>query len=187
MGACTSTQSTYNYPLYTSHPDYTSAGILFAEGPVALAGVQKHRLLGHDDIATLSGFGGRKEPKDFDWCHTAWREVIEELYGESVIPVELILDLRRLIPVKEPEVERHNYVLFRLTFADLTQVLRICALPKYKLASPIYSSLPLTLEDLILKRQPKSHTEVGTLSLVPISHDVSVDTYFTEDLAALRN
>ena len=171
-------------PIYTTYSDYRAAGILFTEGPLALAGIQKERQLGPMDTGTLSGFGGRRETEDIDWCHTAWREVIEELYNESVLPPTLIMALRIKIPLKEPATYNNGYVMFRLTFEDLEHALRICAKPKYKFHSVLYKTMPLTLKDLLMNRIPLQNTEIGALALVPIVRPVRIAEEFLEDLAA---
>jgi hypothetical protein len=67
------------YPSVSAEP-YQGAGILFIEGPVALAGIQKHRQVLKGSVEPrLSGFGGRREDQDIDWVHTAFRETVEEL------------------------------------------------------------------------------------------------------------
>lgn len=188
MGLCSSKLNTVyrSSPIYTSFPQYKGAGILFTEGPVALAGIQKHRSLKEGDTANLSGFGGRREPKDFDWVHTAWREVVEELYNETLVPIELILELRRQIPVRTDPVEKNGYVMFCLGFDELTRALEICANPRFRFRSPIYRSMPLTITDLIMKRLPNHYSEIGSLALVPISYTVTLDPLFEQDILSIR-
>ena len=189
MGACNSTSNSIlpiHSPLYTSYPQYKAAGILFTEGPVALAGIQKNQYLKQGETAYLSGFGGRREQKDFDWVHTAWREVVEELYNESLVPIELILELRKQIPIRFTPCEQQGYVMFRLGFDDLTKMLEICAKPRYKFHSPIYRVMPLSITDLIINRLPSHYSEIGSLALVPISHDVTISPLFKGDIQRLR-
>jgi hypothetical protein len=171
-------------PIYMTHADYTGAGILFSEGPLALAGVQKERMLGLNDTSTLSGFGGRREPDDIDWCHTAWREVIEELYNETVLPPTLIMTLRVKIPLRHDPTYSNGYVMFCLTFGDLELAMRICAKPKYKMHSNLYRTMPLTLQELLMNRLPISNTEIGSLALIPIIRPVKIAQEFLQDLSA---
>ena len=177
-------KATKSAPIYTTHLDYRAAGILFTEGPLALAGVQKERTLDLTDTGTLSGFGGRRESEDIDWCHTAWREVIEELYNESVLPPTLIMTLRVKIPLRQDPTYNNGYVMFRLTFEDLEMALRICAKPKYKLQSNLYTTMPLTLKDLLMNRLLISNTEIGSLALIPIARPVTIAEEFTQDISA---
>jgi hypothetical protein len=46
--------------------------------------------------------------------------------------------------------------------------------------------MPKTLDDLLLKRSPISTCEIGTLALLPITHDLMVDPDFMSDLTAVR-
>ena len=169
-------------PIYTTYLDYRAAGILFSEGPLALAGVQKERALSPAETGTLSGFGGRKEQGDIDWCHTAWREVIEELYNESMLPPTLIMSLRVKIPLREPATYNNGYVMFRLSFEDLEMALRICAKPKYKFHSNLYQTMPLNLKELLMNRMPIQQTEIGSLALLPIARPVKIAEEFLEDI-----
>ena len=90
MGTCSSTPEIYIIYPPTQTP-YKGAGILFLNGPLALAGIQKYRKVVENSVdAQLSGFGGRKEDSDIDWVHTAFREVIEELFDVSNVSVALI-------------------------------------------------------------------------------------------------
>jgi hypothetical protein len=174
-------------PIYTTFANYMGAGILFASNTMALAGVQKHRRLADmGGIGTLSGLGGRRESTDIDWCHTAWREVIEELYNETDIPTTLIMDLRKKIPVRTEPTYYNEYVMFRLTFEDLEYMLRICAKPKYGIHSVLYEKLPQNLSDLIIKRLPVYDTEIGALSLLPCAHPVQISEEFMTDIATTR-
>ena len=169
--------------LIDSYPSYTGAGVLFVDGLVALAGIQKHfKLSKPDAVARLSGFGGRRDPTDIDWCSTAWREVVEELFDVKPVPIALVQTLRTQIP-RRVVTEANGYVQIRCTFADLTQVLRLCR----RLESTLYPSMPKTLDDLLLKRSPIPSCEIGTLALLPITHDLMVDPDFTSDLAAVRS
>jgi hypothetical protein len=168
--------------LIDSHPSYTGAGVLFVEGLVALAGIQKHfKLSKPDAIARLSGFGGCRDPTDIDWCYTAWREVVEELFDVKPVPSTLVQTLRTHI-TRRVVTESNGYVQIRCTFADLTQVLKLCR----SLPSALYPSMPKTLDDLLLKRSPIPTCEIGTLALLPITHDLMVDPDFMSDLAAMR-
>ena len=170
-------------PIYSTHANYRGAGILFVEGPLALAGIQKERNMGPTDTGILSGLGGRREADDIDWCHTAWREVLEEIYNESLIPTGLIIALRAKIPVRQDPTCTNGYVMFRLTFEDLELALRTCAKPKYRLHSNLYKVMPLNLRELLMNRMPLSNTEIGALALLPIVRPVRIAEEFLEDLA----
>jgi hypothetical protein len=159
---------------------YKAAGVLFLEGPAALAGIQKHRLVAEGKLgAKLSGFGGRKEEEDIDWVHTAYRETIEELFDVEKVPFHLIHELRGTIPYRE-HIQSGSYFNLRLTFEDLKLLLKITA--KHIPISSLYKKMPLTLNDLILKRSPQVTSEIGALALVPVFQMSEIDSDFSGDL-----
>jgi hypothetical protein len=165
------------YPSVSAEP-YQGAGILFLEGPVALAGIQKHRQVLKGSVEPrLSGFGGRKEAQDIDWVHTAFRETIEELFGIENVSVSLVQLLRSKVPYRA-SFKTGEYWVLQSSFEDLKTLL---ALTAKHVQSPLYSKMPLTLEELITRRSPQSISEIGALALVPISSPY-VDVNFTEDL-----
>jgi hypothetical protein len=163
--------------LKTTFPSYTGAGILFTEGPVALAGIQKHYKNQSEPI--LSGFGGRRELADQDWVHTAFRETVEELYNTTSVPMKLIHALRQQIESLKPPIYTNGYVIIQLNFKDLIKFLKICR--KFLLCE-IYKHMPLTLDDLILKRCPSSSSEIGALALIPVAKSITIDPEFLNDL-----
>lgn len=182
MGTCLSQPETHIIYPPTQSP-YKGAGILFLDGPLALAGVQKHRLVIEGSLdARLSGFGGRKEDTDIDWVHTAFREVIEELFDISNVSVALINQLRVAIPYR-PYDEVGSYINMRCSFADLQTILKIAA---KHIQSPLYKKMPESLDELLLSRQPQCTSEIGPLALIPVSVSVLVDPDFTEDLKKTR-
>jgi len=159
---------------------YKAAGVLFLEGPAALAGVQKHRLVAEGKHpAKLSGFGGRKEEGDIDWVHTAYRETIEELFDVKKVPFALINELRASIPYRE-HIQSGSYFNLRLTFDDLKKLLLITV--KHVPTSLLYRKMPLTLDDLIFKRSPQATSEIGALALVPVFQMSEIDSDFSADL-----
>lgn len=165
------------YPSVSAEP-YQGAGILFLEGPVALAGIQKHRQVLKGAVEPrLSGFGGRREDQDIDWIHTAFRETIEELFGVEDVSVSLIQQLRAKVPYRA-SFKTGEYWVLQSTFEDLKTLLALAA---KHLQSPLYSTMPRTLEELITRRCPQSISEIGALALVPVSSPY-IDTNFTEDL-----
>jgi len=166
-----------SYPSVSAEP-YQGAGILFLEGPVALAGIQKHRqVLKGSMEPLLSGFGGRREDQDIDWVHTAFRETLEELFGVEDVSVSLVQLLRSKVPYRA-SFKTGEYWVLQSTFEDLKTLLLIAS---KHLQSPLYSRMPLTLEELITRRAPQSISEIGALALVPLSSP-DVDVNFTEDL-----
>lgn len=165
------------YPSISAEP-YQGAGILFLEGPVALAGIQKHRQVVKGAVEPrLSGFGGRREDQDIDWVHTAFRETIEELFGVDGVSVSLVQLLRAKVPYRA-SFKTGEYWVLQSTFEDLKTLLLIAS---RHLQSPLYAKMPLTLEELITRRSPQSISEIGALALVPVSSP-DIDVNFTEDL-----
>jgi hypothetical protein len=178
MGTCSSQPETHIIYPPTQSP-YKAAGILFLDGPLALAGVQKHRKVIEGSLdAQLSGFGGRKEDTDIDWVHTAFREVIEELFDVTDVSVALVNQLRIAIPYR-PFDEVSGYINMHCSFADLLTILTIAS---KHIQSPLYKKMPLSLDELLLNRKPQLNSEIGPLALIPVSVSVHVDPDFTEDL-----
>lgn len=164
-------------PILQKYPEYTAAGCLFVAGSVALAGVQKQFLVGVGKRnPVLSGLGGRREPNDIDWLHTALRETVEELFNVKDISVTLLNRLRHALPVRSA-VETGGYVMIQYSFEDLVILLTCCA----SLVSPLYKVQPRTVQDLIVKRCVGSG-EIGSLALVPRLTGVTLDPHFEEDL-----
>jgi len=183
MGTCTSKPNIHIIYPPTQTP-YKGAGILFLDGPLALAGVQKHRKVIEGSLdARLSGFGGRKEETDIDWVHTAFREVIEELFDVTDVSVAFINQLRVAIPYR-PFDEVGSYINMRCSFADLQTILKIAS---NHIKSPLYKKMPLTLDELLLSREPQISSEIGPLALIPVLVSVLVDPDFTEDLKKIRS
>lgn len=180
MGVCSSQPSTHAYVIYPPQVlDYKNAGILFIEGPLALAGVQKHRKVLEGSIdARLSGFGGRKEDTDLDWVHTAIRETIEELFDVDHVSITLIQQIRSAIPYREP-IQEGNYAMMCCNFTDLNTILIIAS---KHIQSPLYRKMPQSLHDLLITRKPQPTSEIGPLALLPVFVSVLVDPDFREDL-----
>jgi len=176
MGHCHSTPTPI---LYKTFPQYKGAGILFAEDPWVLAGVQKH----YSQATVLSGLGGRREPSDPDWYHTAWREVVEELFHVHDVPTSLIHDLRSSLPLRSSPTYSHGYVMARHTFDDLTHALRICK--KHRVQTDLYTLFPQNIGELVLARHPSPNAEIGTLFLLPSNPSLTMAPEFKEDLASL--
>ena len=187
MGACSSTPvvlPTYIPP--PPFPDYTGAGILFVEGPVVLAGIQKYHRVAKGGNAVLSGLGGGKEAADADWLDTAWREVVEELFAVEIVPTALLQALRSHIPLPIPPrmTCTSGYVLLHLGFPHLTQALALCA--AHGIQSPLYKKMPLSIVDLMLLRCASAQAEIGPLALLPVAHRVVIASEFAGDLSLYR-
>jgi len=186
MGACTSSLTSEDPPSLPPFPDYTGAGILFAEGPVALAGIQKYWRVAKGGPAVLSGFGGRREDGDSDWLATAWREVIEELFHITTVPAPLLQALRSAIPLPIPPHTTYTsgYVILYLGFRHLETALGLCK--THGLQSDLYKAMPSSVLELILLRGSASQAEVGPLALLPTAHRAIIAEDFQGDLSYCR-
>jgi 8-oxo-dGTP pyrophosphatase MutT (NUDIX family) len=146
---------------------------MFTNGHIVLAGFQPK-------IGKVSGFGGKSKPYETPF-ETAIRETLEELLGVAGVPHELV--------AKMPEGERHiaypSYTCYLYSFDDLETILRRAR--RYYVTSPYYSDFPVTIGDLILKRDPTSEAEVTQLCLIPTDTDLHLCRSFQKDLKAISD
>ena len=143
------------------------AGCLFTNGTHVLAGYQ----------GSISGIGGKAEEEEPQT--TALREMLEEIFGVS-------FDIEKIRIKPKKIIMKHEYSIFVYSFEDLEAmcgVLRLCGVE-----SPMYSEIPSTIWDLIVKRRPVE-SEVKALCLLPVvdqpRHIPLVEPYFTSDIRAL--
>jgi hypothetical protein len=151
---------------------WTAAGSFFTDGFSVLAGVQPHKT-----EATISGIGGGANAGE-TYIETAIRETLEELFDFDIIPRWL---LRRVERSLTPSIVFQNdlYIYLVYSFKDLEQLLRI--VKESKIRSRLYSTIPLTVSDLILQRSQSISAEVQRLVLIPISN-TNQDTGIHSDL-----
>jgi hypothetical protein len=102
-----------------------------------------------------------------------------KLFDVEKVPFHLIHELRASIPYRE-HIQSGSYFNLRLTFEDLKLLLKITA--KHIPISSLYKKMPLTLNDLILKRSPQPSSEIGALALVPVFQMSEIDSDFSGDL-----
>ena len=145
------------------------AGCLFTNGTHVLAGYQ----------GTINGIGGKAEEGEEPQA-TALRETLEEIFGIYDFDIEKV----RLPPQKI--IVKNDYNIFVYTFDDLES---ICSILKWSgVKSPMYSEIPTTVWDLIVKRLP-IESEVRALCLLPVvnhpRHMPFVEPYFISDIRAL--
>lgn len=138
--------------------EYTGAGVLFTNRRLALSGY-------HPQKACLSGLGGKRETSDRTPQETAFREVLEELFGLSMVPRSIVEELCGFFSCPETMMAYSTYIVYVYTFKDLQQLLHLCK--SAGLVSPLYSSFPKTIEELLLQRN-EGPCEISHLSLVPI-------------------
>ena len=177
MGLCVSLPPPSPVLPYTTYAEYTAAGILFSNQFVALGGVQKNWKVVKGAEAVLSGFGGRKEETDKDWFHTAWREVVEELFHVKTVSTTLIQELRHSFP-SDP-IFTSGYVMLHYEFLDLVKALKI--IQRHLSVSVLYKTFPTTLSDLVTNRKPSVDAEIGALALIP-THRFKIAPEFQLDL-----
>ena len=146
-----------------------NAGCLFTNGTHVLAGYQK---------SSINGIGGKGEEGEEPQA-TALREMLEEIFGVS-------FDIEKIRIKPNKIIMKHDYSIFVYSFEDLEAmcgVLRLCGVE-----SPMYSEIPSTIWDLIVKRRPVE-SEVKALCLLPVvdqpRHIPLVEPYFTSDIRAL--
>jgi hypothetical protein len=148
----------------TRFPDYKAAGIAFTDCTLILCGRHAFK---PGKPPFLSGFGGGKHAQDLDWVGTAWRETIEELWGVPAVPPHIVNQLRTEVKTRNILIQP-GYVQILLHLEDVSTILRI--LKRNQFPSPIYTSYPLSLEELLLKRRI-GKTEITHLCLLPFSEE----------------
>lgn len=137
---------------------YTSAGCVFTDGKLFLAGYQPNK-----KRPCISGIGGSKK-KGETAQQTAIRETLEELFHLKKAPKQLMDKLIHLPPQKIRQ--NGSYAMCIYSFTQLEEMLRICA--ACDLISPLYSTIPTTLIDLLLHRTQNKKAEVSHLCLLPL-------------------
>jgi len=141
---------------------------MFTDGIRVLAGYQTK-------LGKIGGFGG----KSFDAesrIQTALRETIEELFGVTDIPADLLAKL----PRSDHYIEYPEYTCFVYNFDDLQTFIRRAG--RY-INTPFYSTFPETVWELIQNRVFSADAEVGELFLIPTGEvHQTVSRAFQRDL-----
>jgi 8-oxo-dGTP pyrophosphatase MutT (NUDIX family) len=154
--------------------EYSAAGVLFTNGRVALAGYHPYK-------GQISGLGGKRIPEDETPFETAFREVLEELFGVDPVPPSLMKELRDVFFFPDTILCDNIYINYVYSFEALTHLLHICK--KYEITCPFYTIFPETVQDLLLKRIPTDGVEITHLALVPVLTVVpTLDPFFQKDL-----
>lgn len=164
-------------PFFAYPSSYKAAGCLFFTERLLLAGYQPHK-----KQPILSGLGGLRKATELP-AQTAFRETVEELYHVEHVPRELIERLqKKLIP--NAVLDEDGYVVLVFDLFQLLKLLRICK--NYGVKSPLYSTMPTTLDDLLMKRLPDPSAEISHLCLFPLidvsSPDKILDKSFLSDI-----
>lgn len=164
---------------------YSSTSVLFY-----ITDNNEHYVLlgeqGHS--GTYSDFGGtRKSKMDRNYYDTAFRELLEEWFGWTVIPIHFIDQLINSVE-KDAEIHVKNkiHLLFIFSVNEIEKILRLCK--NIDRHSAYYKVFPITLRDLIKNRDIRS-TKVNQLKIFNIRNDISlfyVDPNAREDIERLR-
>jgi hypothetical protein len=156
--------------------EYTSAGCIFTNDTHILGGYQPNKA-----SPCISGIGGKKEGVE-EFLETALREMLEELFGlynKEYIPPLMAIPYERLLI-------SGDYVSIVYSFTSLEKIL--LELNRLSAVSPLYTEIPLTLIDLILKRLPVN-SEISHLCLLPlVKHSRTspfVENCFVKDIRML--
>ena len=131
----------------------TAAGIYCSDGTYVLAGYQPHKAR-----PCISGIGGYCEPTDMDTAATAFREMMEELFGVAPPPLYTFETLLGYVP---NYVRSGTYVNYTLTFAELERMMA-----RLGIDSPYYTTFPTTVAELIALRKTPESAEIRELYLI---------------------
>jgi 8-oxo-dGTP pyrophosphatase MutT (NUDIX family) len=163
-----------------THSEFAAAGTLFTNGSHVLAAYQKD-----STNPTVSGIGGKREGSE-TYMETALRETVEELFGIEKVPYGLVCKLIvKLEPMKVQKIG--SYVIVVYNFSDLEKITEI--VKRDLKSSPLYSTFPKTISDLVLTRNrgEKSHPEVLHIAILPIVKNSILDVDFIEDVRVVLN
>lgn len=156
--------------------DYKSAGCAFIHNEFILGGRQWISKKGKE---MFSGFGGKKEKEDKTYLETALRETIEELFFNRP-PSENSEDAKEVRHLVHGLLEfdfrpqrvylntTYKYVLCVFTFKQLEELLAY--LKKNDFVSPLYTTIPVNIDELIHDRKLKENIsiEISHLNMINI-------------------
>lgn len=159
--------------------DYIGAGCVFTNGRYILLGFQSRNYL-------MSGIGGKRKEGE-DTVQTAFREVIEEIFGITGVTEECIEKCKnRIIPVGA--FSRDKYHIYVLTFEHIFDIVNVLNETGCEGASPYFDVLPSRMDELLFNRNAHSGNEVPYLSLIPLvcaRNKFRVDKDIFEDIRSL--
>ena len=137
--------------------EYTSAGCIFTNGIHILGGYQPNK-----QAPCVSGIGGKREGGE-EFVQTAMREMLEELFGiyarSDFVAALMAIPYERLLI-------SGDYISIIYSFSSLEKIL--AELVRLNAVSAMYDEMPLTLNDLILKRSFGKDSEISHLCLLPV-------------------
>ena len=141
------------------------AGCMFVNSTHVLAGLHTPRKRSEIRVCGMCG----KTESGETWYTTAIRETIEELFHVHVIPTSLYSALLCIEPSQVIYHEEDSYVCIVYGIEDLPRFLKIC---RHFLHSPLYSSFPRSVDELLTGRVSIVDAEIMQFILWPrsISH-----------------
>lgn len=147
-----------------------------------LAAYQTKKNLSNQKYSHISGLGGKREGNE-TYMETALRETLEELFDLEKVPGDLLKSIEEtMIPTRI--LLDGSYVCVVYALDQLVEILYVC---NQYLQHPILypAGVPLTLEDLILKRTVNTTSEVSHLCLLPLISPLKIDRFFLDDVKNL--
>ena len=157
--------------------DFVAAGCLFTDGAHVLAGYQPQKT-----VPGISGLGGKRLFGE-SYFHTALRETLEELFDVTVNSGLLILLEATMKP--NQVIVNGTYVLLQFSFDDLRSLLEYAS--TYCNRTPLYETMPLSINDLVFNRKYTSDSEISHLCLLPFIKGVSIHNDLTSDIQGLKD
>jgi hypothetical protein len=131
----------------------------------------------HPDLDKYSDFGGKiYDKKDQNFFQSAFRELLDELFGWKIIPYyfinELIYNLDKMMEREtdrniEIHIKDNVHVLIILTQEHLKRLLQLCR--NTGRTSKYYDILPDNISDLIKKRKKYKTQQVSELKFFKFS------------------
>jgi hypothetical protein len=159
--------------------EYIGAGCVFTNGKYILLGFQSRNHL-------MSGIGGKRKDGE-DTVQTAFREVIEEIFGIRDVLSECIEKCKnRIIPVSA--FSRDKYHVYVLTFEHIFDIVNVLNETGCGKDSPYFEVLPSRIDELLFNRNAYASCEVPYLSLIPLvcaRNKFRVDKDIFEDIRSL--
>ena len=154
--------------------NFKGAGCIFTNKIHILAGYQPNK-----KEPTISGFGGKRQGTE-TYIETALRETIEELFHIKDVPIALLDRIRDTV-VPERILYQGHYRAIIYTFDHLIEIL---ACVKYYIGkSDLYpDGFPMTLNDLIIERKINASAEISQLCVLPVSNNLTIDSFFIKDI-----
>jgi len=150
---------------------------MFTDGKFVLAGYNPKKFY-------ISGIGGKKKDNETP-IHTAIREVLEELFELETIPEDLKNVLYENLTF-DTVFSSNGYTNFIMDFRYDLEVF-FEAISKFDVRSRVYSTIPQTLEQLLMTRIVVPEAELSHLMLIPCVYNIGLDEKFIDDIYTFKN